>query len=334
MMRRAVVLAGLLGLGCDPSSVASFEADETGVEPSGELVFLEEHGPPDFRVATLELATREVTTLFSLPSGAFAYALDVHPETGAVLLAYTEPPAPGEPGFDRSVLVELHEDGPHHVLGDDLPDHWALRPRWSADGESIWYVALGPGFSSDTLPHTLVRASAQTGAIEHQIPWATEPAVSPRGDHVAWVAVDPATQRRSVVLASAAGEPIRTLVHDDAVYDLGLPTFSADGRGVFVLVLEDAMIPRSAALQASPQVQAHGVHLQPADWYGIAIDDTELVPVSGLSTIQYDATVSLEDWTLVAATREGLDLVHIESGESERLSFNRAIRAVAWRATP
>jgi hypothetical protein len=339
-MRAAAVLAPtILLLACDPGGPDTPLAEgppAPAARPTaytGELVYLEQQASPDFRVAALELATGDVSTLFTLPACAFAYGLDVHPITGAVLLAYTPPPSRGESGFDRSVLVELGDDGPRHVLGEDLPDHWALMPRWSADGEDVWYVALGPGFSSEVLPHTLVRADRETGAIEVEIPWATEPTVSPTGDHVAWVAIDPETLQRTVVLATADGDPVRPLVHAGDTQDLALPTFSADGRGVLVAMLSTKeTVPRAADLQAPPSVQGHGTHLIPADWYGIGIDDTALVLVSELGSIQYATTVSYDEPSImIAATGEGLELVHLESGASERLMLNRFIRALAWR---
>ncbi len=336
----AVLTPAILLLACDPDDPpASPDDDPPDVRPTpytGELVFLEQRAAPDVRVATLDLATGEVTTLLTLPAGASASGLDVHPITGVVLLAYSPPPEGDESGLDRSVLVELHEDGPVQVLGEDLPDHWALMPRWSADGEDVWYVALGRGFSSEVLPHTLVRADRQTGAIELEIPWATEPTVSPTGEHVAWVAVDPETLQRTVVLATADGDPVRPLVHAGDTQDLALPTFSADGRGVLVAMLSTKeMAPRAAELRAPPSPQGHGSHLIPADWYGIANDDTALVLVSELGTIQYGATVSRDDPSLmVAATGEGLELVYLDRGVSESLVFNRFVRDVAWRPAP
>ncbi len=327
-MRFGLALA-LASTACDPG-VEPIDAQEPSAESRGEIVFLEQRGPPDFRIAALDLGTGEIETVFALPAGAFAYGLDVHPETGAVLLAYTEP-QPDGPGFDRSTLVELTEQGPHRITGDDAAGQWALHPRWSADGESIWYVAQGPGWSSETLPHTLVRVRRDDDRIDVQIPWATEPTVSPTGDHVAWIEVDPESYRRRLVLGNADGEPIRTLVDDDDVYDLGSPRFSADGLGVFVVVLESPTTMRSAQWSAQPRATGHGTHLLPADWYGIAIDGTTLVPVTTISTVHHDGTASTVEPLLIAATREGIEAFDLVGGTSESLLFNRAIRAVAWR---
>ncbi|MCH9684923.1 MAG: hypothetical protein K0V04_26035 [Deltaproteobacteria bacterium] len=323
------LLAALAVCGCD---VGGGPAQDDALDPMsrGEIVFVEQRGHPDFRIATLSLDTGDIETLFALPSGAFAYAVDVHPETGAVLLAYTEPDPDG-PGFDRSVLVELDDEGPRYITGLDAAGTWALHPCWSADGESIWYVAQGQQWSSETLPHTLVRVRRDDNQIDVEIPWATEPAVSPTGDYMAWVEVEPESYRRKVVMGTADGDPIRTLVDQDDVYDLGTPTFSSDGGGVFVLVLESPITMRSADLSAAPEATGHGTHLLPGDWYGIAVDDTERIAISETSTIHHDATVSAAQPLLIAATREGITTVDLRTGTAEPLLLNRAIRSVAWR---
>ena len=343
------VAAALMLAACQGDAPGGSETDalESASESSGgvaleleaELVFIEQGGPPNFRVAALGPGEVEPRTLFTLPSGAFAYGLAVHPTTGRILLAYSEPAEGDEPGFDRSVLVELDDDGPHYLLGDDAAGQWALHPEWSVDGDSVWYAARDGTVvieDGDEPPTSVVRVSRRTGEVEVEIPWATEPAVSPDGENMAWVAIDPQTWSRDVVLGTIDGQVLRVLVDGDDVYDLGLPVFSPDGRGVFVSVLEDPDVVRSAmnpaALVTPPRVTGHGVHLLPADWYGIAIDGHELMPVSTLSTIHYDGSVASDAWHLVSATREGIELIDVVEGHAERLLSSRAVRAVAWRS--
>lgn len=333
---RSCTAALLLLVACDGEPMEG-ELSEPWVEPSaGEVVFLEQHGPPDFRIASLQLDTGEVDTLFTLPSSAFAYSVAVHPHTGELLLAYTEPPAAGDEAFDRSVLAVLGDDGPQKILGEDAAGHWALAPQWSADGESVWYVAVDASGGVENSTFTLRLVDRETGFIEVEVPNATEPAVSPTGEYVAWVAVDPELGTRTVMLATADGEPIRALVRSEDAYDFGLPRFSADGEGLFVAVIEDPDLMRSGPtpiteLTAPTVPLGHGVHLTPGDWWGIAVDGTELQRVTTLSTVLYDGAAFGEHWQLVAATREGIELVDIAAGESERLLENRAIRSVAWR---
>ncbi|MEM7152257.1 MAG: hypothetical protein AAF799_05410 [Myxococcota bacterium] len=339
----ALMLAACRGDSSGSSGEDTFESESgsgAALELAAEVVFIEQGGPPNFRVAAMRPGAGEVETLFTLPSGAFAYDLAVHPQSGQILLAYTEPAQGGEAGFDRSVLVELEEQGPRHVLGEDEAGIWALCPVWSADGESVWYAAQDASVvaeEGDEPPSSVRRVNRASGEVEVEIPWATEPAVSPDGVHVAWVAIDPETWSRDVVLGTADGTPLRVLVDGDDVYDLGLPVFSPDGRGVFVSVLEDPDLMRSAttidALAMPPRVQGHGVHLLPADWFGIAIDGHQLAQVSALSTIHYDGSVSADAWTMVAATREGIELIDLVEGHAERLVSSRAVRAVGWRST-
>lgn len=255
----------------------------------------------------------------------------------AVALAYTAPAEGDEAGFDRSAIVELTEDGPVWLAGEDGPGLWAFEPTWSADGQTLWYVhvddAVVPTVDD---PAMMLRAvEPETGRVLREIAWATEPTVSPDGEHMAYVQLGLGTWVRNLVLATADGEPIRTLVHAADVYDLGLPHWSADGSTLYVAILEDPeaddQSPRSAELQALPDTASHGVHLSPADWFAVDLDAEGLEPTSALATILYDAAPAGDGVTLFTATREGIDAVDITDGSSTRLLDNRAIRSLAWR---
>lgn len=64
----------------------------------------------------------------------------------------------------------------------------------------------------------------------------------------------------------------------------------------------------------------------------MVIDDPELLPVSDASTVLYSATVSADDPIMVAATREGIALVRLQTGTSEPARQPvRARRGVASR---
>ncbi len=317
-------------------TLATEPAPGTDADPgrsAGEIVFVEERGPPNFRVGVLDIPSGEVHTAFALPAGAFAYDLDVERTSGAVALAYTAPAADGEDGFDRSQIVRLVDGEPHWVAGPDEADAWAVSPRWSADGTRIWYVARDPSLVARGVGYALVLADVASGRVVHSIDWAAEPAVSPTGEYVAWVAVDPGTQVRSIQLGDADGALVRRLVEGDAYADVAHPVFSADGAEVFVFVPELGDVPRVAELWADPSPLGHGAHITAGDWLAIPLDGSSPRRVTALATIQYGAAVSPDGGSLVSATQTGIEWVSLHDGASEELLFNRAIRSLGYRTT-
>lgn len=336
-LRHCSLLLSCLALACDGEGGAleapdEFDEDATVGEVAAELIFLEEHGPPDFRVAALNVDTLEIRTLFSLPSGSFAYGLDVHRDTGAVLLSYTEPAAEGEPGFDRSSVFVVEDDGlSERIAGEDVSGSWAQYPRWSADGSHVWYVSTAAEVTERGVSHALVRAEVGSGKIDTSIDWATEPAVSPDGQHLAWVSLEVGTWARSLQLGTADGAFMRTLVRADAVYDLGHPIFSGDGLEVYVFIPEDTAVPRAGSWTDDLSPLGHGLHLVPGDWWAIELATLERRRLTDISAVQYAAAPSADGRWLSTASATGIELVDLETGAVDELLFNRAIRSLAWR---
>ena len=335
-LRFSSLLLSCLALACDVEGAHetpdTFDEGTILGEVAAELIFLEEHGPPDFRVAAVNADTLEVRTLFSLPTGSFAYGLDVHRETGAVLLSYTEPAAEGEPGFDRSSVFIVGDEGlGERIAGEDVSGSWAQYPRWSADGSHVWYVSTAAEVTERGVAHALVRAEVDSGRIDTAIDWATEPAVSPDGQHLAWVSLEVGTWARSLELGTADGEFMRTLVGADAVYDLGHPTFSGDGLEVYVFIPEDTAVPRAASWTHDPSPVGHGLHLVPGDWWAIELATHERRRLTEFSAIQHAAAPSADGRWLSTASATGIELVDLDTGAAQELLFNRAIRSLAWR---
>ncbi|MEM6993375.1 MAG: hypothetical protein AAF721_22875 [Myxococcota bacterium] len=331
MIARALPSALLLATACDVTVPPDTAESADAWHATGHVVFVEEHGPPDFRVASLDLETREVRTLFALPAGAFAYDLDVSPVDGTILLAYSEPAAPGEDGFDRSVVVALGDDGPSRwVAGEAGPGAWALYPRWSADAQSVWYVAQTPSLLAGGVPHALLRADAGSGETTATIDWATEPAVAPDGEHLAYIAVDPVTTGRSLQLADVDGRPLLRLIDEEEHPDLAHPLFSADGRELYVFVVADST-PRSWSFAVDPSPLGHGAHLAPGDWFAIPIEGGSLRRLTSTATVHYGAATGDDASVLVTASQVGIDLVAPKAKVYEQLLFNRAVRSLAWQ---
>ncbi len=282
-------------------------------------LLLHERGPPV--VTALELGGGEPTTVFEVPSLGFAYELDSHPMSRQLAMAYTPPPKAAEDGWDRSFIGLLDDGGVVQPVACELgADTWCFYPQWSADGSHLWFVGTGEGYASEG-EHVLSRVRIADGVEEQLVPWATEPAVSPAGEVMAWVAVDSDSGVRSLVLGTSEGEALRTLVSSESLGDLGRPVFSPDGAMLYFVVLVDD--PSESAL--------HGLHDRPGDWWRIDLDSDEVEQVSFSGTIQYDGVLGGGDdpW-LMMATREGVVRLDTATGEEVVELQTREVRALTW----
>lgn len=290
----------------------------------GVLLTLEELGPPV--LSAVDLATGESSTVFEVPSQGFAYEFDVR--GGDIVLAYTAPPEGGGDGYDRSVLVLLRDGELVPLAGEGTEDNWSFYPTWSADGASVWFVATG----EDTEPTSvLARVDLATGSVSEVVAAATEPAVSPTSLHIAWVAVDPVTAERELVLGDSDGNALRTLVDADATGDLGQPFFSGDGQFVTFVVLEEPETEEAGGSlwdRLIPTAQAHANHDSVGDWWRVPVQGGEIERVSFLETIHYDGAPSVHGEAFVAATRDGVLRVDVATGTASTLRCLRTVRSV------
>ena len=296
--------------------------DAPVVAPSPILV-LDERSPPEFGLKRIEGDADPVLT-FGVPSGGFLYELDVHDVSGQTVIAYTPPAAEGSAGYDRSGVFLVEDGAARRIACDDAGGVWCFYPQWSADGEWIWFVVDGER-SVHPVPR-LSRVDLATGQVQQVHDWATEPAVSPSGDHIAWIGLDEQTGARSLELGDADGAWIRTLVAEDAVYDLGQPMFSADGTEVFVVVLSDSVTwtqwlnPIGAAL-------AHDNHSSPGDWWSVPVDGGPLQRATTTGRIHYDGAIDPSSGDLVSVTDLGLVRVSSDGTAEDWLYWARTLRA-------
>ena len=321
--------AGCLLSGCatdPPADGLNLTACSEALAPAeGALLLLEELGPPV--LSAVELGTGARSLVFAVPSGGFAYEFDAGAE--GVVLAYTAPAVQGEVGYDRSVLVLL-VDGAMRPLGEQgAPGRWSFFPTWSADDAAVWFVATGEGTKA---PSVLSRLDLATQTSVGVVPFATEPAVSEDGAHLAWVALDPVTTERTLVVGDASGGAARVVVSPATAGDLGRPFFSTDSQWLYFTVLAEVAPPTTALLDLFvPSAHAHANHDREGDWWRVPVEGGDPERVSFLDTIHYDGAPGV-DGAILTATRDGVLRIDPELGEVETLRCLRTVRAVGRMA--
>ncbi len=303
-------MISLVLLACD--GVADAPRGEASAAPVGEVLFLQELGPP--LVSRLDLATGVVDTRFSVPSGGFAYEVEAG-EGGTFTLAYTAPPKDGGAGFDRSRIVRVNADDTLTDLAcADAAGVWCFFP--AVLGDRTWFVD----------GTTLSWVEEPGGEVHPVVPWATEPALA--DDRVAWVAFEPPNGARSLELGDAEGTWLRTLVPAGTLDDLARPFFSADGAAVYFVVPTPTALTRLDLLV--PRARAHGSHDVPGDWWRVSVEGGEPEQVTFLDTVHYDGRAAEDGRHFVTATREGLVVVDLLAGTADTTLELRTARSVDW----
>lgn len=320
-----LVVAGLLCACADeePREALSLSQGcvETLAPEEGRLVVLEELGPPVVRET--DLSTGASTPLFEVPSSGFAFEFDLLDED--LVIAYTPPPTKDGPAYDRSGLARVVGGAPE-LLAAPAKDTWSFYPAWEPSGDGIWFVRDGEDVDSTS---ALARHDLADGSVTTVVGDATEPAVSPDGEHVAWVSVDPRSGARQLVLGDGDAQAPQVLVGSE-LGDLGQPFFSRDGEWLYFVVLVTADTNPLLDLLV-PSAMAHASHDTPGDWWRVPVTGGEPEQVTRLGTILYDGAASPTSDRFVTATREGVALIDPATGDPTMLRCMRTARAVGLR---
>lgn len=323
----------------DSSSIFDFaptiRITKDAVEQEGSIIFIEERGQPDFRLAKFDLATKELTTIFQIPDGGWVYQLDSTNQQ--LVMSYTEPTE--ETQFDRSgiYLLDVSSDDaqPQLLVGSDEAFVYYYDPVFSvtegnSNSEFVYYIV------SDSVKRSLrvERINIETKVIDIIAENALWPKVSPDGTSIVYLAINQETNTRSLIKAELDGNNPKTLIVENQLEDLDLPFFSTDGEWVYVSVpkvkAEETNFWQDL-LGVAGVAYAHGNHDVPSDWWRVSVnaDKTNSVPeqVTQESVIHYFGDMAKTD-NLGFTASKGFYV--FDGEESKLLLGSRAIRAFTW----
>ncbi len=258
----------------DAQPVSSFEAVIVGDTSwlKGKLIFVEQRAQPHYRIAQLDFATKSISTVLEISSGALVFQVSKSAESQQLLITYSAPDSTGNNTYDRNGVysVSLKDGSLKRLFGEDRPNLYYAYPRQV--GDSIYYAI----YEKENESKHIEKYDLRTHAITRIADNATQPITSSDGKFVAWLHIDPDTQARSLwVQATENGKPAQ-LVGDAQFADIDNPMFSEDGKWLYFSVLEGQPPPtrRSASNIWSGvySASAHGNHNLPSRWYRIAIE--------------------------------------------------------------
>lgn len=310
---------------------------------SGRLLYSD----PRQGVLALDLAAGAIEPVWALPERGWLSALAASPAGDVLALAYSPAPPASEPqlGYTNIYLLDLTSCPPAGGCPPEAPRPLAettnryeafFQPAWLPDGTAVYasHVAPTDAQANTSFRYSLARLDSATGQAIPVVDDAMWPAISPDGQFLAYVYVDPADNSNALVLAGADGSGARTLVTATPFEAIDAVLFSPDGRElVFSAVSRGAGREAPApvgwlARLLSPQVaEAHNV---PSDWWAVSIGGGESRRLTQLLDTGLAGAFSPDGAWLAFSSSSGLNVMRPDGSELTQLVPGAFSGTVSW----
>jgi Tol biopolymer transport system component len=247
------------------------------------------YSDPRQGVLELSLATGATQTLWDLSERGWLSAVAASPARASLALAYSPPPAEGQPqlGYTNIFLLPLagcQPGGCPPVAPRPLAELSSryeayFQPAWSPDGTVLYVAHVSPtdAEANTSFRYSLARLDPATGQSARLLDDAMWPAISPDGQSLAYVHVNPADVSNELMLANADGSNPRSLLGPSTFEAIDAVLFSPDGRDVLFSAVGPG--PGGPAAAEAPShagwlrwllgarvAEAHNV---PSDWWAV-----------------------------------------------------------------
>ncbi|MEM7028450.1 MAG: hypothetical protein AAF629_02570 [Chloroflexota bacterium] len=353
MPPRQIILLGLVLIvclaGCGRStseSTVTLRATATSVpptatpdvpKPEGHLIILDTSDYPNHGIDRINVATGESQRLFSAPEFSWIYQLQVQADEQRVIFAYSPPPGDGRGLFDRSAVYALSLTDsslePEAVLGGNLPNEFYYEPTVSPDGRFMYYVRYAVDATSvigayQVLLERYDLALRERTTITADGIW---PQVSPDGENLIFIGVDPQTLQRGLYLTDLNGSQFQELIPLGRFFDIDVPHFSPDEKWIYVSVAEEP--PQSSLLDWLLGVKpayAHADHNVPSDWWRISLLDGILEKITNEQLIILSGDFSPDGQFLAFSTTTGLYIMQADGTNVTRLKEGQTFGTLRW----
>lgn len=342
-----MILTGIGAVACGRQAVAVAPtatlnsvrptATSTPPQPSGALIILDGADYPHHRMVRYDFATEQLETVFSAPQLSWIYQLQVSPDGERVVFAYSPPPGDGRGLFDRSGIYQLSLTAanaePAGLIAATQPNEFHYQPTFSPDGRFLYYVKYQPDPNAvlPTFRVTLERYDFSLGQTQPLVNDGIWPRVSPQGDRLVFIGVDPMTLRRGLYASQLEGSAISELVPLGYFFDIDAPIFSPDGAWVYFSVAKEP--PQSSWFERLLGVKtayAHADHNVPSDWWRVSLTGDNLEQLTDEQRIIFNGDFAPDGEHLAFSTLTGLYVMRADGSDVTLLDAAQTYGTLTW----
>ena len=328
-MRKLFPLLAILGLLSACQSAAEAPANAEGSTPSVQaaatestrlpdnenarfpdgIIYAIELTPEKQRLVQIDAATAVIQTLFLVPENAWLGGIDYQPQREQFVWAYAPAPPAGEVqfGFTRLYLWRIGEAEPSLLFESGAGDHVFFNPVWTPDGQAIYYSHVEP-VDEETYTFTtfLKRYHLESGAVDIIAENGIWPALSPDGQQLAYISINPNTSGSTLMLADPDGQNKTVLLAPEWFAAVDAPVFSPDGSTITFSAAEVEVSSRPW-WEIVLGLQTAKAHSLPSDWYRLPLTGGESVRLTEIEAVGlYGRFAPNETATFAFASQKGL----------------------------
>jgi len=261
-------------------------------EPAKALLFVEYRNHPNFRISQMDLNSDGFIELFNIPQNGWINQLDLSSDGRLLALSYTSPPENAQAALYRSAgiyLMVLDEMGlptqsePVPLLEPEEDDVDYYNPIWTPDGRYIFYIRTTPTENAErpegSVDIMLMRYEMETRASREIGADGIWLRVSPNGQRLTYITVNPVTMERGLVATDLEGNALTQLIPAGDFFDIDSPLFSSDSQWVYFTAAEEEpttvndsssqAIPWWMHLLGTSVASAHSSHNLPSEWWRV-----------------------------------------------------------------
>jgi Tol biopolymer transport system component len=281
-------------------------------------------------IQILDLATGEVTTVYTTPKDAWIYYIAVSPDSKQLIMSFSLPP--GENPAIVQALYIMPLDGsksPELFFMPPTPQDQYIQTEWSPDGKYIYYTHVNYQIPDDpkrVYPLFKIFRRAYPGGEEETIvEGAYWPRLSSDSSRLVYISVNPLSVKNQLTIADSDGNNAQEVVLSGSyIPDIkDAPLFSPDGQSVIF----SGVVPVQS-YQPKWFEKSLGIHVAkangsiPSDWWSVHISGGEPTRLTNLQTGGLYASVSPDKNYIASYSASGIFVMKPDGSELTMLVPN------------
>ena len=307
---------------------------------TGKLVYLNRAGEGSnitANIQILNLTTGDISTVFSVPSGAWIYYITISPDAKTVVMSYI-PPSQGSSVSSRDLYIMPLDmtTPPQRLFPIASPHDHYVQVEWSSDGKYLYYAHYNDQDKPDVHlnpPYDIFRMSYpddQSVKIADHAFW---PRPSSDSSRLVYVSLNPVSGLNELFISNADGSsPQKVNFSGPWIPDIiDAPIFSPDGQVIFFSAPSPGRSYQPSWFEKVMGVQVAKAHSVPSDWWSVPITGGVPTQLTNLQTINLFASFSPDLKHFASISGDGLFVMNLDGSNLTRLISDSGVHGtVRW----